>query len=141
MTNRKLADMIEGQSPLVLGPEQTVQYACRCMWERRVGAAMVSDAGQRLAGIFTGRDAVRALAESRDPATTPLAAVMTTDPHTVAPDQTALDALREMGDGGFRHLPVVTANGRIVGIVSRGDFKGLELDQFETEDVLWAQVG
>lgn len=141
MTNRKLAAIIEGQNPLILSGEHTVQDACRCMWERRVGAAMVGDAGQRLEGIFTGRDAVRALAEGRDPATTPLAAVMTADPHTISPDQTALDALREMGDGGFRHLPVVGGSDRILGIVSRGDFKGLELDQLETEDVLWQQVG
>jgi CBS domain-containing protein len=141
MTNRKLAAIIDGQDALIVAPEHTIQETCRRMWARRVGAAMVADRAQRLIGIFTGRDAVRALAEGRDPSVTPLSAVMTREPHTLTPDRTALDALREISDGGFRHVPVVTAGGLVLGIVSRGDFKGLELDQLETEDGLWAQVG
>lgn len=141
MTNRRLAAIIDGQAPLIVTAEDTVQQTCRRMWARRVGAAMVGDGAQRLIGIFTGRDAVRALAEGRDPSVTPLAAVMTRAPHTLSPDRTAIDALREMNDGGFRHVPVVAPGGLVLGIVSRGDFKGLELDQIETEDGLWAQVG
>ena len=48
-------------------------------------------------------------------------------------------ALRTMSDGGFRHLPVVE-NGRIWGIVSRGDFRGLEIDQLDEEDHLRASA-
>jgi len=141
MTNRKLAAVVDGQDALIVAPERTIQETCRRMWARRVGAAMVADRTQRLIGIFTGRDAVRALAEGHDPSITPLSAVMTREPRTLTPDRTALDALREMCDGGFRHIPVVSAAGLVLGIVSRGDFKGLELDQLETEDGLWAQVG
>jgi CBS domain-containing protein len=141
MTNRRLAAIVDGQDPLVVSAEDTIQQTCRRMWARRVGAAMVCDPTQRLIGIFTGRDAVRALAEGRDPSVTPLSSVMTRAPHALTPDRTALDALRDMSDGGFRHVPVVSAGGLVLGIVSRGDFKGLELDQLETEDGLWAQVG
>lgn len=140
MTNRNLAFIVKDQNPLTLTSNQTVQHACRRMVERRVGAVLVTDAKHHLTGIFTGRDAVRALAEGKDAATTTLAAVMTHHPHTVSPQQTALDALRTMSDGGFRHLPVI-ADGKILGIVSRGDFKGMELDRLEDETHLWERIG
>lgn len=140
MTNRKLALIVEDQNPLVLRSAETIRKACQCMWERRVGAVLVAEDGKTLIGIFTGRDAVRALAEGLDPAATRLSEVMTAEPTTIEPDATAIEALRLMSDGGFRHLPIVEA-GAIVGIVSRGDFKGLELDHFEDETSLWERMG
>ncbi|HRQ57138.1 MAG TPA: CBS domain-containing protein [Azoarcus taiwanensis] len=139
MTNRKLALIVEHQHPLTLASAENIQRACQCMREQRIGAVMVSDDGITLKGIFTGRDAVRAMAECCDPVATPIEALMTPDPTTIAPNATAIEALRLMSDGGFRHLPVVEA-GRIVGIVSRGDFKGLELDHFEDETSLWERI-
>ena len=58
---------------------------------------------------------------------------------TIAPERTAIEALRLMSDCGFRHLPVTSA-GRIVGVVSRGDFKGMELDRLEDETTLWERI-
>lgn len=141
MTTRHVAFIVKEQDPLVLPPETSVQQACERMWERRVGAVLVAGPERRLAGIFTGRDAVRALAEGRDPSRTELSAVMTRDPKTIAPERTAIDALRAMGDGGFRHLPVVAEGDVVIGVVSRGDFRGLELDRFETETALWERMG
>jgi CBS domain-containing protein len=106
------------------------------MRERRAGSVLVIDDQQRLSGIFTGRDAVRTLAEGNDAAVTTLAKAMTPGPVTITPESRAIDALRAMSDGGFRHLPVVE-KGRIWGIVSRGDFKGMEIDQLDEEDHLW----
>jgi CBS domain-containing protein len=140
MTNRCLAFICKDQNPLMLAARQTVQDACRQMCERRVGAVLVIDDKRRLTGIFTGRDAMRALAECKDPAETTLAVAMTPDPDTIAPERNAIDALRTMSDGGYRHLPIVK-DGKIVGIVSRGDFKGLELDRLEDETHLWERIG
>ena len=58
MTNRKLAYIVKDQKPLVLGLNETVQHACRLMWERRAGSVLIVDTEKRLRGIFTGRDAV-----------------------------------------------------------------------------------
>jgi len=140
MTNRKLALIVKDQDPLTMAASETVRHACQCMWERCVGAVLVTDAQQRLVGIFTGRDAVRALAEGKNPAETTLAAAMTANPDTIDPQRTAIDALNAMSDGGYRHLPIV-ADGKILGVVSRGDFKGLELDNLETETYLWERIG
>jgi CBS domain-containing protein len=139
IVNRKLADIVKDQKPLMLVESATVQQACRCMWERRTGSVLVVDKQQRLIGIFTGRDAVCTLAEGKNAEVTTLAQVMTPNPITITPERRAIDALREMNDRGFRHLPVVES-GRIWGVVSRGDFKGMEIDRLNEEDHLWECV-
>jgi CBS domain-containing protein len=136
MTNRKLAEIVKDQRLLTLGKEASVQHACRCMWEHQAGSVLVVDHDQRLIGIFTGRDAVRTLAEGRSAETTPLAFAMTPDPVTVTSTTRAIDALRMMSDRGFRHLPIFE-DGKIVGVVSRGDFKGMEIDHLDEYDHLW----
>ncbi|MEE9359064.1 MAG: CBS domain-containing protein [Hyphomicrobium sp.] len=136
MTNRTIADIVADQTPLVLAAHETVQEACKCMCERHAGSVLVIDDQRRLSGIFTGRDAVRTFAEGKVAAVTTLAQAMTPNPTTIAPESRAIDALRAMNDGGFRHLPVVE-NGKIWGIVSRGDFKGMEIDRLDEETQLW----
>ena len=139
MTNRQMSEILRNQKPLTLPPEASVQEACRHMHARRVGAVLVTETKGGLAGIFTGRDAVRVLAEAKDPAATPLRQVMTRDPVTLPPGRTAIEALRLMHDGGFRHVPVVQ-DGAVVGVVSRGDFRGLEQDRLDEETGLWERI-
>lgn len=137
---RKLLDIVRHQDPLTLPLEATVKEACRGMRDRRVGAVLVTEANRRLVRIFTGRDAVhRVLAEGKSAARTELAAVMTRNPTTMAPGKTAIEALRLMEDGRYRHLPIVD-DGKVVGIVSRFDFSGLELDRLDEETGLWERI-
>jgi CBS domain-containing protein len=137
---RRMSELVRHQDPLVLPPETSVKHACECMRERGVGAVLVIDHSGRLVGIFTGRDAVcRMLAEGKSSTSTILAKVMTRNPETMLPGNTTIDALRRMQDGGFRHLPVVD-NGTLLGIVSRGDFRGQEQDRLEEETVLWERI-
>ena len=70
---------------------------------------------------------------------TKLAAVMTRDPDTMPPGKTAIDALRLMEDGRYRHVPIVD-DGKVVGIVSRFDFSGVELDRLDEETGLWERI-
>jgi CBS domain-containing protein len=137
---RAMSDIVSDQEPLILSPRSTVKHACERMRDRRVGAVLVADRDHRLVGIFTGRDAVcRVLAEGRDAAETTLAEVMTRHPATMPPASKAIDALRLMSDGGFRHVPVVDG-GRIIGIVSHGDFRGLETARLDEETGLWERI-
>lgn len=140
MTQRRVAEMVRDQNPLTLAPTTTVKEACRCMRDRRVGAVLVTEDHKRLVGIFTGRDAVaRVLAEGRDPATTKLGEVMTRDPSVIAPGKTAVEALRLMHDGDYRHVPIVK-NGQVIGVVSRGDFRGIETARLDEETGLWERI-
>lgn len=137
---RTMSDIVRKQHPVTLPPSATVKEACRCMRERRVGAVLVTEDDHRLVGIFTGRDAVhRVLAQGRSATRTTLGEVMTPDPSTFPPGKTAIEALRRMEDGRYRHLPVVD-NGKVVGIVSRFDFNGMELDRLDEETGLWERI-
>jgi CBS domain-containing protein len=137
---RQAADIVRDQEPLAMPRSASVRDACRAMRARRVGAVLVVDGVGALAGIFTGRDAVcRVLAEGRDPAATSLAEVMTRDPDATAPGCGAVELLRRMRDGGYRHMPVVE-DGRVVGIVSHGDFRGLEHARLDEETGRWARI-
>lgn len=137
---RYVGEIIAGRPPLSLGSDDTVARACQDMAARGSGSTLVTDAMGRLIGIFTGCDAVRVLARDGDAAGVRLEEAMTSKPTTACPDCGAIEALRTMSDGGFRHLPVVE-NGRAVGLVSRGDFNGPELDRLDEEEhlkeVLW----
>jgi CBS domain-containing protein len=139
MTNRQMSEIVRNQKPLMLPPETTVQVACKHMHDRRVGAVLVTDTKGELVGIFTGRDAVRCLAKAKQAADTQLRHVMTRKPQTMPPGCTAIEALRLMHDGGFRHVPVVE-EGRVVGVVSRGDFRGLEQDRLDEETGIWERI-
>ena len=137
MRDRPLADLVRRRDPVTLPPDATVQEACAAMAAQRVGCVLVADAGGRLIGIFTGRDAVcRIGAECRSPAATRLAEAMTPNPVTLPPGAGAMEALRLMQDGGFRHLPLVEG-GAVVGVVSRGDFRALEHARLNEESGLW----
>jgi CBS domain-containing protein len=136
MTNRKIENIVKGQNLQVLAESATVQQACRCMFDCGTGSVLVVDDQQRLTGIFTGRDAVRTLAQGKNAEATILSQVMTPNPVTISPDSRAIDALRTMNERGFRHLPVVES-GKLVGIITRSTFQGMEIDQLDTEVHLW----
>ena len=103
-------------------PADTVGEAVAVMAQNRVGSVLVME-GDRLLGIFTERDTVRALSLSHDAPRHEIVSWMTHDPMTIPPDTESEDALRVMLDNGFRHLPVVE-DGKVVGMVSMRDLAG-----------------
>ena len=139
MTNRQMGEIVRNQRPVTKPATTTVRDAAETMHKHRIGAVLVTDGQDCLCGIFTGRDLVRIVAAGHDPAATPLHVAMTKDPCTMPPGKTAIEALRLMHDGGFRHIPVVDGE-RIVGIVSRGDFRGLERDRLDVETGYWEHM-
>jgi CBS domain-containing protein len=133
--NREVSSIISDQSPLALSADETVRRACAAMRLSGSGSVLVVDLQRQLIGIFTGRDAVRALSESDDASTKLLRVAMKPEPVTITPESHAIDALRTMSDRGFRHLPVVE-NGRIYGVISRSDFTGVEIDRLDEDEHL-----
>ena len=95
------------------------------MVAREVGAVLVLD-GERLAGILTERDVLRAVARGiRDDAV--VRDWMTRDPDTIEPGESTEHAATLMMHGGFRHLPV-TDEGAVVGILSIRDLMRIVLE-------------
>lgn len=139
MTNRRMDEIVRNQQPVTMPTTASVRDACARMHERKIGAVLVTDGESALAGIFTGRDLVRIVAEGKDAGATTIGSAMTANPETMPPGRTAIDALRAMRDGGYRHIPVVH-EGRIIGIVSSGDFRGLEHDRLDEETGYWERI-
>ena len=92
---------------------------------RGVGAALVMN-GERLSGILTERDVLRAVATGGVEGTK-VGAWMTHDPDTVGPEERPGHAAAIMIHGGFRHLPVLDGD-TPVGIISIRDLMRLVID-------------
>lgn len=140
MPQRHMQDLVRDQNPVTLTADATVREACERMRDRRVGAVLVTDGAGDLLGIFTGRDAVaRVLADGMIADQTHLSDVMTPEPHTLAPGATAIEALRMMQDCGCRHAPIADGK-RVVGVVSKGDFRGMEQARLDEETEIWERI-
>ena len=112
--------------PLVVcAPETTIRDAARQM--TAAGATcVVVDRGEQGLGILTDRDLrTRVVAEGMS-ADDPVAAAMTAPAVTVSADRTGALALLDMLDRGIRHLPVVSATGRVLGVVEDADLAAAE---------------
>jgi CBS domain-containing protein len=118
LTCLPLAQLI-GRAPVVAAPETSVRTAATLMTRERVSALLVVDSGT-LAGIVTDRDLRSRCLAAGLPDSTPLAAIMTPKPVTLAPEAPAFEALVEMTRRGIHHLPVVR-DATLLGLVSSTD--------------------
>jgi len=139
MIRRVVPDVVSNQDLLTLPKTATVEQAAVCMAERHVRSVLVVDE-DRLVGVFTGTDLIeRVIAVGKGPQATVLSDVMSASPETIAPDRPAIEALRVMQAGGFRHLPVVHKT-KLVGVLSRRDFIREEEDEIDLEEKLWEEM-
>ena len=112
----------------------TAEEAIRTMLDRSVGAVVVVDENQRVAGVFTERDVMRRLALSgRDPGKTPVRELMTTPVEMATPDTSPGKALATMVERHYRHLPVVDENGRLLGMLSIRNLLEARIDALTRE--------
>jgi len=117
----KLKDIMTA-GPECIRPEATLQEAARKMRDLDVGPLPVCGENDRLAGMITDRDiTVRAIAEGKDPKTTPVREAMTKDVIYGFEDQDVREAARTMQERQVRRLVVLDHDKRLVGIVSLGD--------------------
>ncbi len=122
MNERTVLQSMAQRHVLSLGPQATVYEAACLMTRAACGSVLVLDAAGSMVGIVTERDLMtRVLAKAVDPQTTRLSAIMTPEPQTVPPETRVCDAVLIMIERGFRHLPVVAASGRILGVFSVRD--------------------
>lgn len=104
---------------LTIDPNSTLRRAAKIMNERGVGSAVVIE-NEKVAGIVTERDILKAIAADNDVDSVTVDAVMTRGVVSGAPGWDILKAVKTMHDGGFRHLLVMELDDPI-GIISLRD--------------------
>lgn len=108
--------------PVVTASAQmTVDQAARAMRSKNVGALVIVNAG-RPVGMLTDRDiVVEVVARGMDPKEVRVGDVMVKKPVTIRQDLGIFDAARTFAKTGVRRLPVVTAGGALVGVITMDD--------------------
>jgi len=124
---------------------ETVLDATRRMNDEHVGSVLVMDGG-RLVGIFTERDVLRRVVGARlAPERTPVGDVMTREVVCCPPDAGIDEVAELMRTRRIRHVPIVEAEGFVVGLVSIGDvnacrFSRCEMTLHQVEDYVWRRA-
>jgi len=114
------------QQLLSVGPRESALDAAILMNRHKIGSLLVME-DQAVIGIITERDLLqRVLAERRDPARTPVDEVMTSEVLCCHPDTSIDEARTVMKNRRIRHLPVVSSDGRLQGLISIGDLNAFD---------------
>jgi CBS domain-containing protein len=122
MPERTVFQSMSQRHVISLAPLATIWEAACVMTKAGCGSVLVIDGAGVLQGIVTERDLMtRVLAKALNPEKTTLGEVMTRNPHCVAPEMLVSDAVLLMIERGFRHLPIVSAAGKILGVFSVRD--------------------
>jgi CBS domain-containing protein len=122
-----------GGDIISIEPTADLATATKLLSKHRIGSVVILGVGERLVGILSERDIVRALSEQGAGALAlPVGQVMTRDVATCGEDDTVASIMERMTAGRFRHMPVV-ANGRLVGLISIGDVVKQRVDEIEGE--------
>jgi len=109
------------RAPVFVSPDESVFSALELMAKHDIGAVLVMG-GDQLVGIFSERDYARKIIllgkSSKD---TRVREIMTEKVLYARPEQTTDQAMALMTDKRIRHLPVLDASQKLVGMVSIGD--------------------
>ena len=133
MDTKIVPGVVKEQLIATLNPADSVMDAVNMMTERRIGAVIIADDDASLAGIFTERDLVsRVVAMGLNARGTSVKQVMTSNPDTLGPNDTAMYALELMSERRYRHLPVVDGD-KVVGMVSIRDLFNVVKAQLEED--------
>ena len=107
-------------SPVIaVGPKEPLRVAAKTMMDHRAGSTVVLD-GDKLIGMLTERDILRAVATGADLDRTRVEELMTEDVVTVGPDWEVYEATAEMAARRIRHLVVTDGTG-VLGVLSVRD--------------------
>ena len=123
----------KGAGVVTIERGQQVNHVAKVLTEKRIGAVVIVDEADRVCGVLSERDIVRALAKEGPSALhQAVAAFMTADVITCGL-RDSIDQLMSLMTGRrVRHLPVLD-DGKLVGIVSIGDVVKWRIAETESE--------
>ena len=120
---RTLKQLLAGKQrpPVVVAPIDTVYHALILMAQHDIGALLVLD-GEKLVGIFSERDYARKIMlHGKSSKETLVKEIMSDRVAYVTPATTLDECMALMTERRFRHLPVLSEAGEVLGVISIGD--------------------
>ncbi|HWV38200.1 MAG TPA: CBS domain-containing protein [Vulgatibacter sp.] len=140
--NPRLVPVYEAMKrpPITVRATASIEEAAELMRRFEIHSLPVVDEEGVLEGILTDSDLLAAVAgvaaPVRDVGSLLVARVMTSEPITIGTDATLGEAAGMLLEGGFRHLPVIDADGRLAGMLSERDLRSA----FGTDFLDWTTV-
>jgi CBS domain-containing protein len=129
MAERTVFQSMANKHVVSVPPQASIREAAQVMTRASCGSVLVLEPPDQMLGILTERDLMtRVLAKGVDPERTHVREVMTPKPVCVTPETPVSEAVVIMIERGFRHLPVVTTERRILGVFSVRDALPREID-------------
>jgi len=123
----------KGRNVVTIGARATIGEAVAELGARKIGAIVVVEGIDRIVGIISERDVVRAVAKKgADVLSEPVGSIMTREVMTCSDQETINEVMTRMTRGRFRHLPVAK-QGRLTGIISIGDVVKARIEEVERE--------
>lgn len=130
MSERTVFQSISSRRVLTTSPQASAYEAACVMTDARCGSIVVTDPAGAMVGIVTERDLMtKVVAKGREPSQALVSEIMTRNPRYVYPETRVAEAVLIMKDGGFRHLPILSSNSRVVGMFSIRDASPRELSE------------
>jgi CBS domain-containing protein len=123
----------KGRNVVTIGAKATIGEAVDELAGRKIGAIVVVEGIDRIVGIISERDVVRAVAKKgTDVLSESVGSIMTREVMTCSDSETINEVMTRMTRGRFRHLPVAK-QGRLTGIISIGDVVKARIEEVERE--------
>jgi len=123
----------KGDRVMTIGTGATIADAVRELAAHDIGALVVSDDGETIAGIISERDIVRALADGGEALMRrQVRELMSSEVRVCSPEDSVNDLMADMTRWRMRHLPVLR-DGRLRGIISIGDVVKSRIEEVEFE--------
>ncbi|MEN3149246.1 CBS domain-containing protein [Neorhizobium sp. IRAMC:178] len=123
----------KGRDVVTVGPDKTLLEVAGILNDKKIGAVVVTGMEGRIAGIFTERDLVRAVAgKGAAVLDQPVKSAMTTSVQRCRDETTVDELMGMMSSGRFRHVPV-EQDGKLAGIISIGDVVKSRIREIEIE--------
>lgn len=123
----------KGSEVVRVRPDAPVRELVSLLKSRNLGAVVVSTGDDDVAGIVSERDVVRRLADAADCLDATVSSLMTPDVFSCAADDSVESVMGVMTQRRVRHVPVLDASRRLVGIVSIGDLVKSHISELEFE--------
>lgn len=123
----------KGRNVVTVNPNISLADAAKILEEHKIGAVVVVGVDNRIVGIFTERDVVRAIGTAgRDAFDQPVSVYMTADVFRCREETTVNELMETMSTRRFRHVPV-EREGQLSGIISIGDVVKSRIREIEAE--------